>query len=174
MAVSSAYVTAAVGGKKQTWHFTGVTSIEHALSLNLNSTASGGTDVISGARNRPDRVTLSVIETDAARGAGGFARILADLDTLKRNRTLCRVVTSMGTYRKMLLTEITAAQDEENQCGWKGTLVFTESDQSAGKDTSGTKTNNNASTRKNTGTTAAKKLTESAFLQLLQRAGIKG
>ena len=173
MAVSSAYITAAVGGKKQAWHFTGVTSIEHALSLHLDSTASGGTDVISGVRNRPDRVTLSVIETDAARGTGGAARILSDMNTLKRNRTLCRVVTSMGTYRKMLLTEIAAAQDEENQCGGKGTLAFTGSGSADGKDTSGTKAADNASARKNTGTTAVKKLTESAFLRLLQRAGIR-
>ncbi len=173
MAVSSAYITAAVGGRKQTWHFTGVTSIEHNLSLNLNSTASRESDMVSGARNRPDRVTLSVIETDAVRGAGGSARILADMDALKRSRTLCRVVTSMGTYRKMLLSEITAAQDEENQCGWKGTLSFTEYEPSAGKNTAGAKVNNNASARKNTGTTAVKKLTESAFLRLLQRAGIR-
>ena len=173
MAVSSACVTGTVGGKKQTWHFTGVTSIEHALTLGLNSTASQGTDVINGARNQPDRLTLSVIETDAARGSGWSARMLADMDSLKRNRVLCRVTTSMGTYRKMLLTEITAAQDEENQDGWKGTLAFTEYISSAGKDTSGTKTSNNSSTRKNTGTAAAQKLTQSAFLQLLHRAGIK-
>ena len=173
MAVSSACVTGTVGGKKQTWHFTGVTAIEHALSLSLNSTASQGADVINGARNQPDRLTLSVIETDAARGTGWSARMLADMDSLKRNRVLCRVTTSMGTYRKMLLTEITAAQDEENQDGWKGTLQFVEYVPATDQKESGKKTGNNSSTRKNTGTVAVQKLTESAFLQLLRRAGIK-
>ena len=40
MALSSACVTAAVSGKKQTWRFAGVTSMEHVLSLDLASTAS--------------------------------------------------------------------------------------------------------------------------------------
>ena len=173
MAVSSsAYVTCTAGGKTTAWHFTGVTAIEHHFSLNLESMASRGADLVNGARNRPDRVTLSVIETDAAGGAGRSARMLAAMKTLKKNRTLCRVVTSMGSYKQMLLTEITAAQDEENQCGWKGTLVFEEYVPAA-EDTASGKTNTNSSARKNTGSAGnVTKLTGTAFQQLLQRSGI--
>ena len=171
-ASSSAYVSCIVGGKTTAWHFTGVTAIEHHLSLNLEGMASQGTDIVNGARNRPDRVTLSVIETDAAGGAGRSARILEAMNTLKKNRTLCRVVTSMGSYKQMLLTEITAAQDEENQCGWKGTLHFVEYVPAAEGSASG-KTNTNSSARTNTGSAGTvTKLTGTAFQQLLQRSGI--
>ena len=115
---SSAYVSCTVGGKKYRYRFTGVTSVEHSLTLNL--------DVVNGARNKPDRVTLSVIETDAEHMPGWAADMLEAMDALKRNRVLCKVVTSMGTYRKMLLTEISAKQDENCQDGWSGTLAFTE------------------------------------------------
>ena len=171
-ASSSAYVTCTAGGKTTAWHFTGVTAIEHHLTLNLNREASRGADIVNGARNQPDRVTLSVIETDAAGGAGRSARMLEAMKTLKKKRTLCRVVTSMGSYKRMLLTEITAAQDEENQCGWKGTLVFEEYVPAA-EDTASGKTNTNSSTRKNTGSAGnVTKLTGTAFQQLLQRSGI--
>lgn len=73
----------------------------------------------------------------------------------------------------MLLTEITATQDEENQYGWSGDLVFMEYIPVAAENAETVKNNNNSSTRKNTGTTgAAKKLTGTPFEQLLQRAGL--
>ena len=174
-AASSAYITCTVNGKKNTWHFTGVLSIEHNLSLNLESMSSQGSDIVNGARNRPDQVTLSVVETDAAHPSGWSARMLEAMASLKRNRTLCRVVTSMGVYKQMLLTEIAATQDEENQCGWKGTLHFVEYVPVNDKKESGRKTGNNSSTRKNTGSSGtAKKVTGTPFQQVLQRAGIQG
>ena len=170
-AASAAYVTARVNDAPCAWHFTGVTAIEHSLSLSLNSTAVQGTDLINGARNQPDRVTLTVIETDAEHSPGWSARMLAAMAGLKRKRMLCGVVTSMGSYTDMLLTEITATQDEENQCGWSGSLIFTQYVPSDGANT--VKTSDNSSTRENTGFTGTvKKVTESAFLQMLQRANI--
>ena len=170
-AASAAYVTARVNGEPCAWHFTGVTAIEHSLSLTLNSTAAQGMDLINGARNQPDRVTLTVIETDTEHSPGWAARMLAAMAGLKRKRMLCGVVTSMGSYTDMLLTEITATQDEENQCGWSGSLTFTQYVPSEGENA--VKTNDNSSTRENTGFTGTvKRVTESAFLQMLQRAGI--
>ena len=75
-ASSSAYVTCVSAGKKYTWRFTGVTSVSHELSLNLETASAQGADIVNGARNRPDRVTLSVLETDAAHSAGWSARML--------------------------------------------------------------------------------------------------
>ena len=173
MPLSSACVTATVSGKKQTWRFSGVTSVEHVLSLNLNSTAAGGADLVNGARNQPDRITLSVIETDAAGGPGCSARMLEDLGNLKRQRILCRVSTSLGTWKKMLLTEISATRDDENQEGWRGSLVFTQYLPSGGDSASGAKTADNSSVRKNTGVLSARQVAGSAFLQLLRRAGIE-
>ena len=152
MALSSAYVACTAGGKKQTWHFTGVISLEHRLSLNLAGTSSRGADLVNGARNKPDQVTLSVLETDAAHGPGRSARMLEAMNTLKRNRTLCSLVTSLGTYRQMLLTEITATQDGENPEGWTGELVFTEYLPEAETGDTAAKARNNSSTRKYAGT----------------------
>ena len=150
-ASSAAYVTARVNGAPCTWHFTGVTAIEHSLSLSLGSTAAQGADLVNGARNQPDRVTLTVIETDAEHSPGWSSRMLAAMAGLKRERMLCSVVTSMGTYTDMLLTEITATQDEENQCGWSGSLAFTQYVPSDGANM--VKTNDNSSAREHTGFT---------------------
>ena len=80
----------------------------------------------------------------------------------------------MATYTRMLLTEITAVQDEENQYGWSGTLAFMEYLKPSSKSSKSEKTNNNSSVRKNTGSTgSAVKLSGSPLLQLLQRAGVK-
>ena len=173
-ASSTAYVTCDVGGKTYTYHFTGVTSIEHNLALNLDNTSSQGTDVVNGARNLSNQVTLSVLETDAEHPAGWAARMLEAMASLKKQRILCRVVTSMGSYDNMLLTEITATQDEENQYGWAGSLAFMEYIPVTEENAQAVKENNNSSVRKNTGSTgSSKKLTGTPFEQLLQRAGLK-
>ena len=127
MAVSSsAYVTCEVNGKTYTWHFTGVIEIEHNLALNLDNKSSQGADIVNGARNLANQVTLSVVETDVEHTSGWSARMLEAMISLKKQRALCRVVTSMASYEQMLLTEITAVQDESNQFGWSGTLAFME------------------------------------------------
>ena len=171
-AASAAYVTARVNGASCAWHFTGVTSIEHSLSLSLGSTASGETEVINGARNQPDRVTLTVLETDAEHMPGWSAHMLAAMASLKSRRVLCSVVTSMGTYSNMLLTEITATQDEENQCGWSGSLAFMEYVPVTEENAEAVKANSNSSVRKNTGSGSAKRLVGTPYQQLLQRAGV--
>ncbi len=155
---STAYVTCDIGGKAYTYHFTGVTVIEHNLALNLDNKSSQGSDIVNGARNLANQVTLSVVETDTEQTAGWAARMLECMAALKKKRVLCRVVTSMATYEDMLLTEINATQDEENQCGWSGTLVFTEYIPVIGGSSSTGKSKNNSSTRKNTGSTGSKKV----------------
>ena len=91
---STAYVTCTVSGKTYTYHFTGVTGIEHNLALNLNNEASEGSDIVNGARNLANQVTLSVVETDAEHTSGWAARMLECMVALKKKRVLCRVVTS--------------------------------------------------------------------------------
>ena len=171
---STAYVTCVVGGNTYTYHFTGVTSIEHNLALNLDNKASQGTDIVNGARNLSNQVTLSVVETDVEHSPGWAARMLEAMASLKKNRILCRVITSMATYDQMLLTEITATQDEENQYGWTGSLTFMEYIPVTEANAEEVKTNNNSSVRSNTGSGSAKKITGTAFQQLLLRSGISG
>ena len=169
---SAAYVSCTAGGNTYTYHFTGVTSIEHNLALNLNNKASQGTDIVNGARNLSSQVTLSVVETDAEHSPGWSARMLEAMASLKKNRTLCRVVTSMAAYDRMLLTEITATQDEENQYGWSGTLTFMEYIPVTDATAEEVKTNSNSSVRTNTGSAGTKKITGTAFQQLLRRSGV--
>ena len=168
---SAAYVTCAVNGRACTWHFTGVTAIEHNLALNLDNKASQGADIVNGARNLAGQVTLSVVETDTEHSPGWAARMLEAMASLKRRRVLCRVVTSMAAYDDMLLTEINATQDGENQEGWTGTLAFMEYIPVTEENAEDVKTNSNSSVRTNTG--SAGKLSGSTLAQLLQRSGVK-
>ena len=153
---SSAYIT--VKDYNQTYHFTGVMSVTHSLSLKVFEKADATElgSFVNGAKNQPDKVTLSVLETDAAHSAAGWAtRMLDVLEFVKRNRLLCRVVTPHHTYDDMLLTGISVTQDEEHPDGWAGDLTFTEYIPMAilGE----TKTDDNASTPTNTGSTAPAK-----------------
>ena len=108
---------------------------------------------VNGAKNQPDKVTLSVLETDAAHSAAGWAaRMLDVLESVKRKRLLCRVVTPHHTYEDMLLTGISVTQDEEHPDGWAGEITFTEYIPIVVLEE--TKTENNSSTPKNTGSTA--------------------
>ena len=170
---STAYVTCTVSGKTYTYHFTGVTGIEHNLALNLDNTSSQGSDIVNGARNLANQITLSVVETDVAHSPGWAARMLECMASLKKERHLCKVVTSMASYDRMLLTEINATQDGENQYGWSGSLAFMEYIPVTEANAETVKTNNNSSVRKNTGTGSTKKVLDTPFLQLLQRAGVK-
>ena len=170
---STAYVTCTVSGKTYTYHFTGVTGIEHNLALNLNNEASEGSDIVNGARNLANQVTLSVVETDAEHTSGWAARMLECMVALKKKRVLCKVVTSMATYEDMLLTEINATQDEENQFGWSGSLAFMEYIPVTEENAEALKTNTNSSVRTNTGSSGAGKISGTPLQQMLQRAGIK-
>ena len=167
---STAYVSCTVNGKAYQYYFTGVTSIEHSLTLNLEKDSSQGTDIVNGARNKPNQVTLSVIETDAEHMPGWAADMLSAMNSVKSGRYLCKVATSMGTYRNMLLTGITATQDGENQCGWSGSLTFVEYVPENKKKKK--KEQNNSSTRKNTGSAGTRQVSGGALEQLLRRAGV--
>ena len=150
---SSVYIV--VKDVNRTYHFTGVTAITHNLSLKISekTDTTEETNLVNGAKNQPDKVTLSVVETDAAHSAQGWAaRMLDVLEGVKRGRRLCRVVTPYHTYENMLLSAISATQDETNMDGWSGELTFTEC--TVPVSASQAKTNTNASIPKNTGSTA--------------------
>ncbi len=149
---SAAYIVVRDTGTA--YHFTGVTEITHSLSLKIFEKADTTEleSFVNGAKNQPDRVTLSVVETDAMHPAGWAARMLEILYAVKRQRLLCRVVTPQRTYEDMLLSAVFAVQDETVPDGWSGELTFTEyiplliSVEA--------KTDDNASTPKNTGSAA--------------------
>ena len=161
MARSGAYII--IKGQGTTLYFTGVTEISHQIRLKIFDKAdiTEAASFVNGAKNEPDRVTLSVIETDAAHEAAGWsARMLEILYTVKRDRMLCEVITPQKAYSDMLLSEISAVHNAEIPDGWSGELTFTEYIPLAvlGE----TKADDNASTPRNTGSAAPPEKLEAA------------
>ena len=155
--------------------FSGVLSVQHAFSLKIQteSESATGTDYVNGARNQPDKVILTVLESDVGHLSGWADRMLQAMESLKRTRTLCNVVTSAKTYSAMLLSEFTATVDETSQSGWQGVLTFVQYVPPAVPE----KTNDNASAATHTGSagpvqTISGTGTSSPLRQMLQRAGV--
>ena len=147
---STAYLL--VQDTKEKFSFDGVVSITHALTVKVStdSDSSTGTDYVNNARNEPDTVTLSVISTDVNSTEKDERATLQALAQIKEKRRKCRLVTNLRTYKNMLLTEISAVQDESCPCGWRGTLTLTE----VNRTEAGT-TQDNSSTPTSTGNTAS-------------------
>lgn len=151
--------------------FSGVLSVRHEFSLKIatESESAAGTDYVNGARNQPDRVTLTVLESDVGHAAGWSDRMLQAMEAVKRLRLLCDVNTSAHTYAGMLLSEFIATVDEESPSGWKGTLTFTRYVPPLAEE----KTNDNASTPVNTGSAGpVQQVSGSPLQQMMARAGI--
>ena len=154
-----------------TYTFTGVLSVKHEYSLKLqtDSNSASGADYINGARNQPDKVVLSVVETDTGHRTGWANRMLQALESIKRNRYLCTVVTSALTYTGMLLSGLSVTEDEKHQDGWQGTLTFTQYNPAAAVK----KTNDNSSAATHTGSSGqAQAVTGDVLAQMLRRAGV--
>ena len=154
-----------------TYTFSGVTSVQHSFSLKLQTKqeAEAGYDYINGARNQPDKVVLSVVESDVGRPAGWSDRMIQAMESVKRARTLCQVVTSAKTYTNMLLSDFTATVDEESQSGWHGTLTFTQYDPV----NAAVRTNDNSSRAVHVGSTGTARTVSGVNLaDLLARAGV--
>ena len=161
MARSGAYII--IKGQGTSLHFTGVTEISHQIRLKIFDKAdiTEAASFVNGAKNEPDRVTLSVIETDAAHEAAGWsARMLEILYTVKRDRMLCEVITPQKAYSDMLLSEISAVHNAEIPDGWSGELTFTEYIPLAVLGEA--KADDNASTPRNTGSAAPPEKLEAA------------
>jgi len=154
-----------------TYSFTGVLSIRHSFSLKLSTDAdsSAGVNTVSGSRNQPDKVVLTVVESDTAHMQGWSASMLQALRVVKYNRALCTVVTPAMTYWNMLLSDISVTQDDTNNAGWEGTLTFTE----ATPEAAAAVVDDNSSTTTNTGSAGTGTVVSGTPLQqMLDRAGI--
>ena len=154
-----------------TYSFTGVISVKHEYSLKLqtDSSSASGSDYLNGARNQPDKVILSVVETDIGHMDGWANRMLQAMESIKRNRILCTVVTPALTYTGMLLSGLSVTVDEKNPFGWQGTLTFTQYSPAAPVQ----KTNDNSSAARHTGSSGqVQSVTGDALRQMLERAGI--
>ena len=107
--------------------FSGVTQLRHGFTAKVNVDGeSGAADVVNGARNQPNKLTLSVLASSVGHPAGWPRRLLESLERLKRNRTLVSAETSVFLYPRMLLSDLTVIQDDQSGDGWTGTLILTE------------------------------------------------
>ena len=101
--------------------------------------------------------------------AGWADRMLQAMESIKRNRYLCTVVTSALTYTGMLLSGLSVTEDEKRDTGWQGMLTFTQYKTTAKVK----KTNDNSSAATHTGNTGtAKTVSDAELAQMLARAGI--
>ena len=151
--------------------FSGVISVQHEFSLKLQTDSESvtGSDYLNGARNQPDKVVLSVAESDVGHMSGWAARMMQAMESVKRTRTLCNVVTSAFVYSGMLLSEFTATEDETSQSGWQGTLTFIRSVTSSGT----TKRNDNSSRATHTGSAGSVgAITAAELEQMLARSAV--
>ena len=172
-ATSTAYILVKSAGYRYT--FDGVVSTAHSLNLKIStdSDSSDTSDTVNNARNEPDVVTLSVAASDAHVPVEGWSRqTFASMAQIKENRLLCKVVTPLRTYDNMLLSSLSVLQDETCPEGWTGTLTFTRADPPAAE----TKTENQSSTPRSSGTSSAKsagKQGGSVLQTILREAGIR-
>ena len=132
-----------------TYRFSGVLSVKHEMSLNIQKDGESlyHTDYVNGARNEPNKVILEVLESDIGHASGWATRMMQAMESIKRNRCVCVVTTPAFVYAGMLLSDFSATADETSQSGWTGTLTFTRSITAAGE----TKMNDNSSTATHTG-----------------------
>ena len=92
-----------------------MTQLRHGFTAKVNVDGeSGATDVVNGARNQPNKLTLSVLASSVGHPAGWPRRLLESLERLKRNRTLVSVETSVFLYPRMLLSDLTVIQDDQS------------------------------------------------------------
>ena len=164
-------VTVRVPAYGYTYSFSGVLSVKHEFSLKISTEAESayGSDHVNGARNQPDRVILTVLESDVGHLSGWSDRMLQAMESVKRNRVLCQVITSAHTYSDMLLSEFSATVDEESPSGWEGKLTFTKYVPPAQPE----KTDDNSSTPTNTGSAGqVQTVSGSQIGQILTRAGL--
>ena len=79
-----------------TYTFTGVLSVKHEYSLKLqtDSSSASGDDYINRARNQPDKVILSVLETEGKMYFGLILERMVEADT------------AMGAWVTQLMVEV--------------------------------------------------------------------
>ena len=91
-----------------TYRFSGVLSVKHEMSLNIQKDGESlyHTDYVNGARNEPNKVILEVLESDIGHAAGWATRMMQAMESIKRNRCVCVVTTPAFVYAGMLLSFI--------------------------------------------------------------------
>ena len=95
-----------------TYRFSGVLSVKHEMSLNIQKDGESlyHTDYVNGARNEPNKVILEVLESDIGHAAGWATRMMQAMESIKRNRCVCVVTTPAFVYAGMLLSDLTFTQ----------------------------------------------------------------
>ena len=69
-----------------TYRFSGVLSVKHEMSLNIQKDGESlyHTDYVNGARNEPNKVILEVLESDIGHAAGWTTRMMQAMEKIGR------------------------------------------------------------------------------------------
>lgn len=121
--------------KNHTLIFDGVIRIQHAHSVEIkDSSDSNSASYTNSAKVQPNEITVDVAMSNVHTATGDLPGTSGDrirnafavLTELKEGRRLLQCVTSLATYRNMLLKSIAITQDDTATEGWTGSLVFHE------------------------------------------------
>lgn len=129
--------------KKRQLLFDGVIKTEHTLSLKIEDDPSNikdGSAYVNNAKNDPNEVTIEVMMSNVYTSQNDLAGKTENrtknayevLQELKTSRRKCEVVTSIMTYKNMLLKTVQVLQDENTPFGWSATLTFREAPTNTG------------------------------------------
>lgn len=119
--------------------FDGVMKMEHTLSLKIEDDPSNikkenGASYVNNAKNDPNEITIEVMMSDVYTARNDLSGTTSKrtknafevLQELKTSRRKVEVVTSIMTYKDMLLKTVQVLQDENTPFGWTGSLTFRE------------------------------------------------
>ena len=107
--------------------FSGVTQLKLGFSAKVTTGGeSAGTEAVNSAVNQPDKLTLSVVESEVGHPEGWCRRMVETLESLKRRRQAVSVETPLHIFPGMLLSDLTVVRDDRTGDGLTATLVFTE------------------------------------------------
>ena len=131
--------------KNHTLIFDGVIRIQHAHSVEIkDSSDNNSATYTNSAKIQPNEITVDVAMSNVHTATGYLPGTSGDrirnafavLTELKEGRRLLQCVTSLATYRNMLLKSIAITQDDTATEGWTGSLVFHEQRATKKKETS--------------------------------------
>ena len=127
-------------------------------------------DILTGAKNEPAKLTLSVAESDTdADPSALFTALIA----LKESRALLQLITPLRTWSNLLLTDLIITRDDKTPFGWTGTLTLQETASiftpvsSTGSTTVSGSSANNTSTASNHGTASPQPTTTAHVITIL-------
>lgn len=117
---------------KSSYYFDGVTSLEHSLTVKVEDDPKNAKKEthINNAKVEPNKLTISAMMSNLYTTEGALPgkkknraqNALDVLDRIRNDRKKLDVITSMRTYKEMLIESIAIKQDDSNVEGWEAQI----------------------------------------------------